>query len=752
MGPPFASIERQMRSQPRAGWLRLAVVACLFVGAVPVAALAQAKRNPDPKETPEIRKLEIRGVKSVDPVDLEKSIASTATSCKNVLFSLFCTFSRSSSIMRKEYLDRDEIARDILRIRVYYWKRGFRAAEVDTTITKTGDNQVEVFFDVVEHEPTIVRRIQIDFDSVLIRQKRIQKMTLLKAGEPLDLVKLDSMRIAFTTEMWSAGHSDATVDTVVTVDEARRVADVRLTLIPNHTTYVGSVVINGLEKVSRQTVLNSITLRPGELFRATDVLESQRNLFESNLFRLAAVEVPPQFDSVKQVTVTVNESPLHEAHTGLGLTNIEFLQADAQYTAYNMLGGARRLDVTGTIGNLFGSQLAGKGFFYDPEEVLVGAGAPKFLQPTWAASVDFRQPAFLHRPRNQAGISAFAHRRSTPGIFVDEGYGGSVTLTNQVKVRAPLSLTYRFEVNRVDAGDVYFCINFGVCESRTINTLRLHQRLSPLNLGGFIDRSDDPLDPTRGYQARADLEHASKFTVSDYGYTRGYLDVAAYNHHGLTSVYAAHLRVGMIRKMRGDEDVLHPRKLFYAGGATSVRGYATNQLGPRVLTIAPDRLNAIGCAESTFETTCDPNAVYQDTLHLDDSDFKPQALGGTSLVEGSIEYRMPIGFRRKLTAAAFIDGAVVGSGFVTGLSTLRNLVKGSAAITPGFGIRYKSPVGPIRIDVGFSPQRTEDLRVVTEAIVNGERRIVTLPNTRAYTPARTLLDRFTLHFSIGQAY
>ncbi|HET9424374.1 MAG TPA: BamA/TamA family outer membrane protein [Gemmatimonadaceae bacterium] len=735
-----------MRSQPVPGWLRLAIVGCLAVGALPVIAGAQA-RNKNPIEAPEVRSLDLRGVESVDPLDLERSIASQATTCKNVLLTLFCRMSRSGNITRKAYLDRDEIARDMLRIRVYYWKRGFRSTQVDTAITRTSDgDDVEVVFNITEGPPTIVRRIQISYDSLLLREKRVRKMTLLKAGQPLDLIKIDSMRISFANEMWSEGHSDATVDTVITVDEERRLADVRLTLIPNHTTFVGDIVITGLDKVDRQTVLNSITLRPGELFRASDVLESQRNLFESNLFRLAAVEVPPQFDSVKRVTITVAESPLHEVQTGVGLTNIEFLQTDAQYTAYNLLGGARRLDVTATVGNILGQQLAGKGFFYNPEEVIPGASAGKYLQPTWAASIDFRQPAFLHRPKNQAGVSAFAHRRSTPGIFIDRGYGGAVTLTNQVRVRAPVSLTYRFEVNRVDAGDVYFCVNFGVCDDSTIHSLRAHQRLSPVNLGGFIDRSDNPLDPTRGYQARADLEHASALTLSDYGYSRAFFDIAAYNHHGFTSTYGAHFRLGLLRASGGTGEI-HPRKRFYAGGATSVRGYATNQLGPRVLTIASSKLDSIaGCSAATYETTCDPNGGYKA------SDFNPQPLGGKSVIEGSVEYRMPIGFQRKLTAAAFIDGAVVGSASVADFASLRRVVDGQWAITPGFGIRYKSPVGPIRIDLGFNPQGEEELAVVTDAFRDGERQIVTLRIPRRYAPNPRLLDRFTLHFSIGQAY
>lgn len=734
--------------------LRVVVLGCLYLGALTSAARAQSKVNSNPIETPEIKHLVLNGVESVDPLDLEASIASVATQCRNVLYTLFCR-AFGGRFVQKEYLDRDEIARDMVRIRVYYWRRGFRAAEVDTTITKVGDNAVDVAFNIVEHEPTIVRKIEIAFDSVVLRESRVRRMTLLKAGDPFDLVKLDSMRISFANEMWSEGHSDATVDTAVVIDEGRRLADIKLTLTPNHTTFVGDIVVNGLEKVSRQTVLNSITMRTGDLFRASDVLESQRNLFESNLFRLAAVEVPPQFDSVKTVTITVAESPLHEGHVGAGVTNIEFVQTDAKYTAYNLFGGARRLDVNATVGNIFGNQLAGHGFFYNPESVIAGAGAGKYLQPTWAASVDFRQPAFLHRPKNQAGFSAFAHRRSTPGIFIDRGYGGAVTLTNQVRVRAPISLTYRYEINRVDAGDVYFCINYGVCESQTISVLRAHQSLSPLALDGFIDRSDDPLDPTRGYQARANLEHASRLTLSDYGYSRAFLDFAAYNHHGPSNAYGGHIRAGFIRTGIGPDDVLHPRKLFYAGGATSVRGFPQNQLGPRVLTIAPERLEAVGCVPADF-ATCDPDVTFQDSLHLDDSDFKSQPVGGTSLLEWSAEYRLAIGFRRKLWAAAFIDGAIVGSNVVSGLSSLRNLVKGQTAITPGFGIRYKSPVGPVRIDIGYDPTGVEELPVISEAVINGERRIVRVGETgdlkRTYHATRSLLDRFQLHFSIGQPW
>src|SRR5205823_8118001 len=144
------------------------------------------------------------------------------------------------------------------------------------------------------------------------------------------------------------------------------------------------------------------------------------------------------------------------------------------------------------------------------------------------------------------------------------------------------------------------------------------------------------------------LEHASSVTMSDYRYNRAFLDAALYTHFGRAQqgwqtatpqVFSAHLRLGFVRALGGRAgggiDLLHPRKRFYAGGAQSVRGYGENQLGPRILTIAPDKL-AHAATMAGAPASCDPitDAVrYCDpgTGGLRDVDFNPQPLGGTTL-------------------------------------------------------------------------------------------------------------------------
>jgi outer membrane protein assembly factor BamA len=100
--------------------------------------------------------------------------------------------------------------------------------------------------------------------------------------------------------------------------------------------------------------------------------------------------------------------------------------------------------------------------------------------------------------------------------------------------------------------------------------------------------------------------------------------------------------------------------------------------------------------------------------------------------------------------AGFIDAGYVSQ------KTNADLPKSKRAVTPGFGVRYLSPVGPIRVDFGINPGRAEDLPVVTESIVNGKTTLVTLQKRRHLavggSGARRVLDRLQLHLSIGEAF
>ena len=744
------------RAPFRAGATLLPCLAAvlLLLGAAPVAAQVE-------EEKPEIVDLKFQGVKAVKLDELRESIITDESHCRSFLFKPVCWVTKSRLFYERQYLDRDELVRDLLRLRVFYWKRGYRETQVDTVIAPRGREKVALTFLVDEGPPTIVSDVSVLQTKQVLPARLVARRTLLKAGDPLNMIKLDSMRIRLEADLWDRGYADAIVDTTTGISADGLSAQVRLVLNPRWLTTIDEIHVHGNEKVKERTIRRSLTFHEGDLFLREDLLRSQRNLYESNLFRRAVIELSDEetgIDSTKIVDITVQESPPREARLSFGFTTADFVQAEGRFTHYNFTGGARRLIVTGAVGNLFARQLNNR-FIFSDNHTNFGSDQDRYYAPTYNASAEMQQPWF-GSARNALALSVFTHRRSEPGIYVDRGYGTSATFTREVMLRAPASLNYRFEVTTVEAGDVYFCVNFGVCDRPTLDALRGHQRISPLTLTGNIDRTNDPFSPNRGHRGRITLEHASGFTASDYRYNRATTEAAAFMQIRRRGALGGHVRLGWVKGIESSgqalggfvgEQVLHPRTRFYAGGAQSVRGFGENQLGPRVLTISMEQLRTSrreegdppACPEPTPIVECDPNNPAYADRH-----FQPRPLGGNTVAEANVELRFPVW--DKLTGAVFVDAGVVTQNID------RSLPGSRAAVTPGFGVRYRSPVGPIRVDIGINPGRAERLPVISEEIVNGERRLVRLNSRREYAVARGgfmgVLDRMVLHLSIGEAF
>jgi outer membrane protein assembly factor BamA len=733
------------------------VLALSVMWSAPLAAQDQATRS-----RPEVKRLVLRGVESVDEEELRGSIATRASSCRNIVFRvLLCPFSKSGNFWDRHFLDRLELRRDVVRVQAFYWLRGYRDTQVDTLVVEESGNEVTVVFGIREGPPTRTESVVVQgADSILAPAAR-ERLSRPRTGEPFNYLLLDSSRVAVQNALWELGYADAIVDTSTVVRRETRTATARILVNPRWITRVGSITVRGLEELEPAAVRRRLMLSEGDVFTREAAFESQRRLYESGLFRRATLSTTEN-DSIRNLTVTVEEADLRSVELRAGFSTIDFVQTEASFVHQNFLGGTRRFEARAGVGNLLARTLEDRFIFSTlPFPETFDGDRDAFMRPTWQVSMDLRQPA-AGSPRNTLSLTTFTHRRSAPGIYVDQGFGAGLTFTREVMLRVPVSLGYTHEITRVDAGSLYFCVNFNVCDPRTIAALQSNASLSPVMLTAQSFRWNDPLNPTRGYTAQVTLEHASGGTLSDFSYHRATLEGTAYRPFG-GGTLAGRVRMGAVSPIGsgssqfggGDllgRPIVHPRKVFFAGGSRSVRGFGENLLGPKILTIPPSALDSIGC--SYPYDSCNVNvasAEDPDEPVLSNSRFTPRPLGARAVLEGSVEFRFPLA--GPVEAAVFVDGAVLGN-------SLAEAFKGQdAAFTPGLGIRYLSPVGPIRVDVGLNPTLVESLPVATQLEQDGVEQLalVRAPDgnvayRRFTTYSRSLLSRAVLHLSIGQAF
>ena len=382
-----------------------------------------------------MRELVIRGVKSIPKSDLQQSIATEASGCLSLLLKPFCLVTKSHYVYQRRYLDRTEFQRDVIRLLVVYFKRGYRDAQVDTSIARVGPNAVRVTFSVTEGKPTLVTSSTIADTGRVFTAKEVDRELRPKVGEPLNLLALDSTVIRLRAMLWERGYADALVKPTPVVDDSLDKGVVQIAVDPRRQVTIGDIQVVGQSKVRESTIRNSLLIESGDLFKRSEIGRSQRALYESGLFRRAVIDTAGSRDTVKTLVVRVQEGPLREARVSAGFTTADFAQAEGRFTHNYFLGGARRLDATVTLGNLLAQQLTRSGIFARFTNIISdNNNFGRYYAPTYQASVDLRQRWF-QSARNTAGIGAFTHRRSSPGVFVDRGFGGNASFTRELADR-----------------------------------------------------------------------------------------------------------------------------------------------------------------------------------------------------------------------------------------------------------------------------------------------------------------------------
>jgi outer membrane protein insertion porin family/translocation and assembly module TamA len=311
------------------------------------------------------------------------------------------------------------------------------------------------------------------------------------------------------------------------------------------------------------------------------------------------------------------------------------------------------------------------------------------------AGATLRQPVFLGL-RTVPTITLYTQRVSEYNAYLrTTAIGGVASLVWRGLTRTPVNLSYSMDLGRTEAQPALFCAVFNLCDAAERDRIQKTQRLAVLSLSVTRDNSNNLLSPTRGSIIRLEARHSSPLILSDSGlqFNKFVGDGSRYINVGGGNVLALRIRGGTVfgRNLGAATGFIPPQERLYAGGPTTVRGFSQNELGSLIY-IA----NGLDSLLSTHPVTGAPDTVV---LARDSGYRRIVPVGGNSLLVGNLELRLRSPFLPQLLQfTIFTDAGEVwnrgGNAQVTGVKL---------KVTPGIQVTAFSPVGPVRVAVGYNP-------------------------------------------------
>jgi outer membrane protein assembly complex protein YaeT len=612
-------------------------------------------------------------------------------------------------------LDSLEVRKDQLRLLVFYSRRGYTGTRVVTQIDAVRPRAVRVSFGIQEGTPIIIEQFTITGLDSVPRSDRISDNLPIQVAGRFDQDRVEEARATIERRLRDDGYPSATIFRSFESDTAKRVANVRFEVVPGPRARIGAVNIavtprDGKDKqISDRSVLRTAGIEPGDLYRERDLEAAKRALYLSDAYR--HVELTPDTTSLEPVgdsTIDVNiglaESFMRSLRPSTGWATLDCFRAQVDYSDLGFLGSLRRLDLsaraskvgvgypTRTTGKL--SQICSESARDDPYSDTLNYYLGATLRQSSLFGVRAVPTLTLY---SELRSEFLVYRRFTP-------VGAIASLNQQLPGRIGTTYAYQLEYGRTEAQQAFFCAVIGVCNVDEQDFLRRLQRFATASVTFGRDRRNDPFYPTAGSSMSLELRNASKFIGSDpdLQFTKIVGDASWYWALPKSSVLVARMRGGFVFGQRialgNDTTVFVPQQeRLFAGGANTVRGFRQNELGP-VVYLAEERLVCIAPTGA-----CVTPETPRDTVYFSSSPSREPSrilpVGGNSVVVGNVELRMPAPLiPDRLQIAFFADAGQVWTRGATGAEQSF----GSLRVTPGVGVRIASPVGPIRLDVGYN--------------------------------------------------
>jgi outer membrane protein insertion porin family len=562
----------------------------------------------------------------------------------------------------------DLMRKSVNAILAAYKDAGFADVTVSPKVTDY-EPQVDINFQISEGEQYKVGDLKIeDHDQGTIGAIGDRHALNLFPGKAYSSTLLQRDRNTILAGYLDRGYENAQFHSAVNNELANRhLVDVVYTIDPGPQAHISEAITLGTE-VTRENFLREISgpeISKGKPVSLGNFLASESDLYNLGIFDWASIKplAPISGQQQEEVLVKVHESPRNSVDFGIGfevlprsgnipvgtiaLPGIPPIGVGSTFTASQQSFWGPRGSIQFARHNLFGhAETASLGLVYSrlDQRGTLAYSEPRIFGSSWDSLISFS-----------------AERSTQSSIYTDEVVLGSWQAKKFFDKKHTKNLILKYTYQHILLTNI------------TIPDLVLPQdqnvRLSTLSAQFVHDTRDKPLDAHRGFYRSATFEVSPTILGSSVNYVRFFGQASFYKPLTPWLTWANNFRLGLAKPLSGG--IIPLSESFFSGGADSLRGFPVYGAGPqRPVSV---------CSNPSVASTCTLISV---------------PVGGNMLAIVNSEARFPIPIKSGLGGVVFYDG-----GNVYTRINLRQFVD-NYTHTVGFGLRYETPVGPVRFDIG----------------------------------------------------
>jgi outer membrane protein assembly complex protein YaeT len=598
------------------------------------------------------------------------------------------------------FLRRDEEA--IVNL---YRSNGFR----DVTVTsRTADNykgkpgDLAVFIEINEGPQYFVSQLDVEGISTLKKEDILSNLSSI-AGQPFSEFNVAVDHDVILNAYFANGFPDATFEWSFTPGPQSHQVKLKYVIREGPQQFVRDVLTDGLHVTRPHLVENRLTLSAGSPLSLIQMTETQRKLYDLGIFSKvdAAIQNPDGDTERKYVLYQMYEARRYSITTGFGA---EFARiggcSNCLEAPAGQAGFSPRAEFSLSRLNMFGLG----------HTITFGTRVSTLDR---RAVVNYTFPRFRGSDKLQLTLTGLYDNTRDVRTFTATRLEGAVQVSQ--KFSKATTFFYRYSYRRVGVSSLNI-------SPLLAPLLAVPVRVGEVSFSIIFDRRDDPVDPHKGVYSTMNVGLAEHWFGSQRNFFQFLGRNATYHPLGKRIVLARNTIFGDLSAFHYTGDPLDAIPLperFFSGGSTSNRGFPENQAGPR-----------------------DPTTGFP--------------LGGTALLFNQTELRFPL-IGDNIGGVLFHDmGNVYSSiGNISFRVNQRNLHDFDYSVhAVGFGLRYRTPVGPIRIDLGYSinPPRFFGFKGTQNDLLNAGP-IPCAPGAPLASQCTVQsISHFQYFFSIGQTF